>query len=192
MDELTLLLGAILVYNFALVQFLGLCPFMGVSGQLEGAIGMSLATAFVLTLSSSVSYAVYHWALVPLQVEFLRTIAFIITIAALVQLTEMTVRRLSPLLHRILGLFLPLITSNCAVLGVALLNTYRPENDTLLKATLYGFGAAVGFSLVLILMAALRERLLAANVPHPFRGAPLGLISAGLMALTFAGFAGMV
>lgn len=191
MDSIELLFASILVYNFVLVQFLGLCPFMGVSGQLESALGMSLATAFVLTLASAVSHVVYTWLLIPLGIEFLRTIAFIVTIAAVVQLTEMFIRRTSPLLHRTLGVFLPLITSNCAVLGVALLNTYKPENDTLFRSTLYGFGAAVGFSLVLVLMAALRERLIAADAPEVFRGAPLGLISAGIMALAFMGFAGM-
>jgi len=188
-ELLLLLIGAVLVNNFVLVQFLGLCPFMGVSNKLETAMSMSLATAFVLTLASMVSYLVERYLLAPLGLEYLRIIGFILVIAALVQLTEMIVRRASPLLYRVLGVFLPLITSNCAVLGVALLNLAQAH--TLLEAALYGVGAALGFSLVLVLFAAIRERLAAADVPAPFRGPAIGMITAGLMSLAFMGFAGL-
>ncbi|MET4693331.1 electron transport complex protein RnfA [Endozoicomonas sp. NE40] len=192
MSELVLILvSAILVNNFVLVQFLGLCPFMGVSNKLESAMGMSLATTFVLTLASICSYLTYEYLLIPLGLEFLKTISFILVIAVVVQFTEMVVRKVSPLLHRVLGVFLPLITSNCAVLGVALLNSNR-MNSSLVDSATYGFGAAVGFSLVLVLFSAMRERIAAADVPAPFRGAAIGMISAGLMSLAFMGFTGLI
>lgn len=189
-DYILLLVGTILVNNFVLVQFLGLCPFMGVSNKLETAVGMSLATTFVLTLSSVASYVVYAWLLEPLGLTYLKTISFILVIAFMVQFTEMLVRKTSPLLYRVLGIFLPLITTNCAVLGVALLNISR--QNSLVESFLYGFGAAVGFSLVLVLFAALRERLAVADVPMPFQGAAIGMITAGIMALAFMGFSGLV
>lgn len=189
-EYLLLLVGTILVNNFVLVQFLGLCPFMGVSSKLETAVGMSLATTFVLTLSSVASYVVYTWLLEPLGLVYLRTITFILVIAFMVQFTEMLVRKTSPLLYRVLGIFLPLITTNCAVLGVALLNIRR--QNTLVESFLYGFGAAVGFSLVLVLFAAMRERMAVADVPAPFQGAAIGLIAAGIMSLAFMGFSGLV
>lgn len=189
-EYLLLLVGTILVNNFVLVQFLGLCPFMGVSNKLETAVGMSLATTFVLTLSSVASYVVYTWLLEPLGLVYLRTITFILVIAFMVQFTEMLVRKTSPLLYRVLGIFLPLITTNCAVLGVALLNIRRQNN--LLESFLYGFGAAVGFSLVLVLFAAMRERMAVADIPVPFQGAAIGLIAAGIMSLAFMGFSGLV
>src|SRR5690554_125936 len=170
-----ILLSTILVNNFVLVQFLGLCPFMGVSGKLETALGMSMATTFVL----------------PLDLEFLRTISFILVIAVVVQFTEMVVHKTSPLLYRVLGIFLPLITTNCAVLGVALLITNR-EGQTFMTAATYGFGAALGFSMVLVLFAGLRERIAIADVPVPFRGAAIGMITAGLMSLAFMGFTGLI
>lgn len=189
-DYLFLLIGTVLVNNFVLVQFLGLCPFMGVSSRLETAVGMSFATTFVLSLAAAVSYLVYNWILVPLDIEFLQTISFILVIAGVVQFTEILVRKTSPLLYRVLGIFLPLITTNCAVLGVALLNVQRQHSFA--ESLLYGFGAAVGFSLVLILLAALRERINAGDVPQPFRGAAIGMVTAGFMSLAFMGFAGMV
>lgn len=189
-DYSLLLIGAILVNNFVLVQFLGLCPFMGVSNKLETAIGMSSATTFVLTLASIVSWLTYEWLLVPLGLEYLRTISFILVIAVVVQFTEMVVRKTSPLLYKVLGVFLPLITTNCAVLGVALLNINKQHS--FLESAFYGFGAALGFSLVLVLFAAMRERLAVADVPQPFRGAAIGMITAGLMSLAFMGFAGLV
>lgn len=184
-----ILVGTVLANNFVLVRFLGLCPFMGVSGKLEGAIGMSIATLFVLTLSSVSSYLLSTYLLVPLGLEYLSTVGFILVIAAVVQLTETVMRKSSPLLYRILGIFLPLITTNCAVLGVALLNMQQQHD--LLQSAIYGFGAAAGFGLVLIAFAAMRERLAHTDVPVHFRGAPIGLITAGLMALAFMGFTGL-
>ncbi|RCU50408.1 MULTISPECIES: electron transport complex subunit RsxA [Corallincola] len=189
-EYLLLLVGTVLVNNFVLVKFLGLCPFMGVSNKLETAIGMSLATTFVLTLASTCSYLINQYLLVPLSIEYLRTMSFILVIAVVVQFTEMVVRKTSPLLYRLLGIFLPLITTNCAVLGVALLNIN--ENHGFIESIVYGFGAALGFSLVLVLFAAMRERLAAADVPLPFRGASIAMITAGLMALAFMGFSGLV
>jgi len=189
-DYALLLAGTVLVNNFVLVQFLGLCPFMGVSNKLETAMGMSAATTFVLTLASVCSYLTYTWLLVPLELTYLRTISFILVIAVVVQFTEMVVRKSSPLLHRVLGVYLPLITTNCAVLGVALLNINKAH--TFSQSLLYGFGAAVGFSLVLVLFSAMRERLAVADVPLPFQGAAIGMIAAGLASLAFMGFAGLV
>jgi len=185
-----LLVGTVLVNNFVLVQFLGLCPFMGVSNKLETAIGMSAATTFVLTLASACSYLTYTWLLVPLDLTYLRTISFILVIAVVVQFTEMVVRKSSPLLHRVLGVYLPLITTNCAVLGVALLNINKAHSFS--QSLLYGFGAAIGFSLVLVLFSAMWERLAVADVPQPFQGAAIGMIAAGLASLAFMGFAGLV
>ncbi|MEW6352894.1 MAG: electron transport complex subunit RsxA [Pseudomonadota bacterium] len=185
-----ILLSTVLVNNFVLVKFLGLCPFMGVSRKLETSMGMALATTFVLTLSSVCSYLANEYLLLPLGLEYLRTIAFILVIAAVVQFTEMVVHKTSPLLYQVLGIFLPLITTNCAVLGVALLNVQ--ERHGFLQSAVYGFGAALGFSMVLILFAALRERILVADVPVAFRGPAIALITAGLMSLAFMGFAGLI
>ncbi|HHL18602.1 MAG TPA: electron transport complex subunit RsxA [Thiothrix sp.] len=191
MSELLLIIiGTVWVNNIVLSQFLGLCPFMGVSRKLETAISMGLATTFVLTLSSISSYLVNHFILAPLELEYLRTISFILVIAAIVGLTEMMIKKTSPLLHRVLGIYLPLITSNCAVLGVALLNVQEANN--FLQSALYGFGSALGFSLVLVLFASMRERLDVADVPIAFRGNAIALITAGLMALAFMGFSGLV
>jgi H+/Na+-translocating ferredoxin:NAD+ oxidoreductase subunit A len=184
-----ILLATVLVNNFVLVRFLGLCPFMGVSRKFETAVGMALATTFVLTLSSVLSYLVETWLLVPLGATWLRTVTFILVIAVVVQFTEMFVRRVSPLLYQVLGIFLPLITTNCAVLGVALLNVQ--EQHGFVESLFYGFGAAVGFSLVLILFSGLRERMTGADIPAPFQGAAIALITAGIMAMAFMGFAGM-
>jgi len=189
-DILLLLIAAVLVNNFVLTQFLGLCPFMGVSGKLETAIGMSAATTFVLTLSAICSYLVYHYLLIPFNLMFLRTISFILVIAVVVNFTEMVMQKTSPVLYKVLGIFLPLITTNCAVLGVALLNSNRA--NTFIESVFYGFGAAVGFSLVLILFSAMRERLAVGDVPDPFKGPAIAMITAGLMSLAFMGFAGLV
>jgi electron transport complex protein RnfA len=185
-----ILVSTVLVNNFVLVKFLGLCPFMGVSRKLETATGMALATTFVLTLSSVCSYLVNTYLLAPLGLEYLRTITFILVIAAVVQFTEMVIHKTSPLLYQVLGIFLPLITTNCAVLGVALLIVQQESG--FIAAALYGFGAAVGFSMVLIMFAAMRERIAAADVPVAFRGPAIGLVTAGLMSLAFMGFAGLV
>ena len=185
-----ILISTVLVNNFVLVKFLGLCPFMGVSRKLETATGMGLATTFVLTLSSICSYLVNEYMLAPLGLEFLRTIAFILVIAVVVQFTEMVVHKTSPLLYQVLGIFLPLITTNCAVLGVALLNVQ--EENGFLESAVYGFGAAAGFSLVLVLFAAMRERITVADVPAIFRGPAIALVTAGLMSMAFMGFSGLV
>ena len=191
MTELALILvSTVLVNNFVLVKFLGLCPFMGVSRKLETAVGMSLATTFVLTLSSVCSYLANEYLLAPLGLEYLRTITFILVIAVVVQFTEMVVHKTSPLLYQVLGIFLPLITTNCAVLGVALLNVQ--ENHGFLQSAVYGFGAAVGFSLVMVLFAAMRERIAVADVPVAFKGSAIALITAGLMSLAFMGFSGLI
>lgn len=192
MTELVLILvGAILVNNFVLVQFLGLCPFMGVSKRIETAIGLALATTFVLTLTAMCSYLLQQYVLEPLELDYLRTIAFILVIAVVVQFTEMLVNKTSPLLYRVLGIFLPLITTNCIVLGVALLNVNK-AGFGFLESGINGFGAGLGFSLVLVLFAALRERIAIADVPKPFKGAAIGLVTAGLMSLAFMGFSGLI
>jgi len=189
-EYMLILVSTILVNNFVLVQFLGLCPFMGVSNKLETAIGMSLATTFVLTLSSVCSYLAFEYLLSPLGLEYLQTITFILVIAVVVQFTEIVVRKTSPLLYRVLGIFLPLITTNCAVLGVALLNIKKQNG--FVESIMYGFGAAVGFSLVLVLFSAMRERIAVADVPKPLQGSAIGMITAGLMSLAFLGFTGLV
>lgn len=189
-EYLLLLIGTVLVNNFVLVKFLGLCPFMGVSKKLETAIGMGLATTFVMTLASVCSYLMDCFILIPFGIGYLRTLSFILVIAVVVQFTEMVVRKSSPALYRLLGIFLPLITTNCAVLGVALLNTNLAHN--FMQSIVYGFGAAVGFSLVLVLFAALRERIALADIPAPFKGSSIALITAGLMSLAFMGFTGLV
>ena len=188
-DLILILVGTVLVNNFVLVRFLGLCPFMGVSRNLEAAAGMSMATAFVLTLSSAIAYLLHEFLLVPFGLEYLKTLSFILVIAASVQFTEIMVRRLSPLLHQLLGIYIPLIATNCAVLGVALLNVQ--EASGFVQSVFYGFGAAAGFALVLVMFAAVRERLEAADVPAPFRGAAIALMTAGIMSLAFMGFSGM-
>jgi electron transport complex protein RnfA len=163
---------------------------MGVSRKLETATGMGLATTFVLTLSAVASYLVNEYLLAPLGLEYLRTIAFILVIAVVVQFTELVVHKTSPLLYQVLGIFLPLITTNCAVLGVALLNTQAQHG--FIESAVYGFGAAAGFSLVLVLFAAMRERIAVADVPVIFRGPAIALITAGLMSMAFMGFSGLV
>lgn len=190
-EYLLLLVSAILVNNFVLVQFLGLCPFMGTSKKLETAVGLALATTFVLTLSSIFSYATHALILEPFNLTYLNTLSFILLIAVTVQFTEMVLHKTSPVLYRMLGIYLPLITTNCIVLGVALLNI-RQENPSFIKALLTGLGAGLGFALVLVLFAAMRERINVADVPKPFRGSAIALITTGLMSLSFMGFAGLV
>lgn len=189
-DYALILVSTILVNNIVLVKFLGLCPFMGVSRKFETALGMGLATTFVLTLSSLTSYLVNEYLLIPLEIEFLRTISFIFVIAVVVQFTELVVHKTSPMLYQVLGIFLPLITTNCAVLGVALLNVQQQHG--FIESALYGFGAAIGFSAVLIIFAAMRERIAVSDVPAPFQGAAISLITAGLMSMAFMGFTGLV
>lgn len=188
-DIVLILTGTVLVNNFVLTRFLGLCPFMGVSKSLEAAIGMSLATAFVLTLSSATSWLLDRFLLVPFGIEHLRTIGFILVIAASVQFAEILVQRVSPVLNRVLGVYIPLIATNCAVLGVALLNLNAGHG--FVASVFFGFGAAAGFALVLVAFAALRERLEAADVPLAFRGTAIALVTAGIMSMAFMGFVGM-
>jgi electron transport complex protein RnfA len=184
-----IILGAVLVNNVVFVRILGLCPFMGVSKKLATAIGMGAATTFVLTMACGTSYLIDRWLLMPNQLEYLRTLSFIVTIAAIVQLTELVIQKTSPMLHQVLGIYLPLITTNCAVLGVPLLNIGMKHN--LVESLLFGFGGAVGFTLAMILFAGIRERLEGADVPVHFRGTAIAMITAGLMSLAFMGFAGL-
>jgi electron transport complex protein RnfA len=186
---LFILVGAVLVNNVVLVKILGLCPFMGVSKKLETAYGMGAATTFVLTMATGASYIIDHFLLIPFGLEYLRTLSFIVTIAAIVQLTEMVIAKTSPTLQQTLGIYLPLITTNCAVLGVPLLNVANGYN--FVESLLFGAGSAVGFSLVLVLFAGIRERIEGADVPIYFRGAAIAMVTAGLMALAFMGFAGL-
>ncbi len=185
-----LFFGTVLVNNFVLVKFLGLCPFMGVSNKVETAVGMSFATTFVLTLTAALSYIVNTYLLEPLDLHYLQTLSFILVIAVVVQFTEMVMHKTSPTLYRLLGIFLPLITTNCAILGLALLNIN--ENHDFVESIIYGFGAGIGFSLVLVLFSSMRERLAASDVPLPFKGSAIAMITAGLMSLAFMGFTGLI
>lgn len=189
-DLLVILVSAIFVNNFVLARFLGICPFLGVSKKVETALGMGMAVTFVMTVATVVTWFVQYFVLIPFGIEYLQTIAFILVIASLVQLVEMVIQKVSPVLYQSLGIFLPLITTNCAVLGVALLNINK--NNNFVESVLYGFGAAAGFSLVLVLFAAMRERIAVADVPVAFQGAAIGMVTAGLMSLAFLGFTGLV
>ena len=184
-----ILVGTVFVNNIIMAKILGLCPFMGVSKSLETAIGMGAATTFVLTLASGSSYLINQYLLGP-DLAYLRTLSFIVVIAGIVGFTEMFVRKTSPVLFRVLGIYLPLITTNCAVLGIPLLNVQAQHN--FIQSLMFGFGGALGFSMVLILFAGLRERLDGADIPVAFRGTSIAMITAGLMSLAFMGFAGMV
>ena len=188
-DLLLVLLSTAIVNNIVLTKYLGLCSFMGTSTRLDTAIGMALATTFVLTMSNGFVWMAETWLLAPLELSYLRTMTFILVIAAVVQFTEMVVRRISPPLYEALGVYLPLITTNCAVLGVALLTAQGGYG--FLPALLRGFGTSVGFSLVLVIFAGLRERLAVAEVPKVFEGAPIGFVTAGILSLAFMGFAGL-
>lgn len=184
-----ILISTVLVNNIVLVKILGLCPFMGVSKKLEASIGMAAATAFVLTVGSITSWTINHYLLEPNNLVYLRTLSFIVVIAAVVQFTEMVMEKSFPLLYQMLGIYLPLITTNCAVLGIPLLNAQSSHGP--LESGLYGLGGALGFSLVLILFASLRERMEAADVPAPFKGSAIAMVTAALMSLAFMGFAGL-
>ncbi|MBF0610094.1 MAG: electron transport complex subunit RsxA [Magnetococcales bacterium] len=185
-----LIVGAVLVNNFVLTKFLGICPFLGVSKKVETAIGMTYAVIFVMALASLITWLVNRFLLMPLDLAYLQTLSFILIIAALVQFIEMVIKKVSPNLYAALGIYLPLITTNCAVLGVALINVQLEFN--LIKATLYGTAAGAGFGLVLILFAGIRERLAYADVPVYFKGSSISLITSGLLSLAFMGFAGLV
>jgi electron transport complex protein RnfA len=182
-------IAAIFVQNFVLMRFLGLCPYIGVSKKIDSALGMGMAVIFVMTMASTFTWLIQTYLLVPLKIEFLQTIAFILTIASLVQLVEMIIQKTAPALYKALGVFLPLITTNCAVLGVAILNIN--EEYTFIFAILNGLFAGLGFTLVLILMAGIRERLERAELPRTMRGMPIAMIVAGCMALAFLGFSGL-
>ena len=184
-----IIISTVLVNNIVLVKILGLCPFMGVSKKLETSISMSAATAFVLTIGSMTSWAINHYLLEPNDLIYLRTISFIVVIAGVVQFTEMLMEKNFPLLYQLLGIFLPLITTNCAVLGIPLLNAQ--SSQTLIESALFGFGGAIGFSIVLILFASIRERLEGAEIPMPFKGTAIALVTASIMSLAFMGFAGL-
>ena len=187
---LFVVLGAVLVNNVVFVRILGLCPFMGVSKKLETAVGMGAATTFVLTMACGASFIIDRWLLIPNQLEYLRTLSFIVTIAAIVQLTELVIQKTSPLLHQVLGIYLPLITTNCAVLGIPLLNVQAEHN--FMESLFFGMGGALGFTLVLVLFAGIRERLEGADVPGIFKGSAIAMVTAGLMSLAFMGFSGLV
>ncbi len=188
-NYLLLMISAALVNNVVLTRILGLCPFMGVSKKLDTSVGMGLATLFVLTLASGCSFLIEHYLLAPNGLSYLRTLAFIVVIAGIVQVTEAVIQKTSPLLHRVLGIYLPLITTNCAVLGVPLLAVGNQYG--LIESLLFGAASAAGFTLAMVLFAGIRERLDGANVPQPFRGVPIALITAGIMSLAFMGFAGL-
>lgn len=185
----TLAVFAIFVNNFVLMKFLGLCPYIGVSKKIDSAVGMGMAVIFVMTMASTFTWLIQQYLLIPYKLEYLQTIAFILTIASLVQLVEMVIQKTAPSLYKSLGVFLPLITTNCAVLGVSILNIQ--ENYNFLGAILNGLFSGLGFTLVLVLMAGLRERLEKAEVPEPMKGMPIAFVVAGCMALAFLGFSGL-
>ena len=185
---LLILVGTVLVNNIVLVKILGLCPFMGVSKKLEASIGMAAATTFVLTVGAGASYLISEY-LLGTELFYLRTLSFIVVIAGIVQFTEMVIEKTSPVLYQVLGIYLPLITSNCAVLGIPLLNVQADHN--FVESLLFGLGGSLGFSMVLILFASMRERMEAADVPVLFRGSAIAFVTAGLMSLAFMGFAGL-
>ena len=188
-NYLLILFGTVFVNNIVMVKILGLCPFMGVSKKLEAAVGMGAATTFVLTLASGASYLISHYLLGP-ELSYLTTLSFIVVIAAIVQFTEMVIRKSSPLLYQVLGIYLPLITTNCAVLGIPLLNMQAKHN--FMESLFFGLGGALGFTLVLVLFAGIRERLEGADVPAIFRGSAIAMVTAGLMSLAFMGFSGLI
>ena len=185
---LTILIGSIFVNNFAMSRFYGICPFLGVSKKLETAFGMGMAVTFVMAVASLVAYLVNAFLLIPLGLEYLQTIAFILVIAVLVQIVEMAIKKMSPGLYQALGVYLPLITTNCAVLGVAILNIDNGYN--FISSIVYGFSAAVGFTLAIVLFAGVRERTIFSKPPKCMEGFPIALVSAGLIALAFMGFSG--
>ncbi|MEW5903440.1 MAG: electron transport complex subunit RsxA [Pseudomonadota bacterium] len=188
-EYLLILVGTVFVNNIVMVKILGLCPFMGVSKKLETSLSMGAATTFVLTIASGLSYLVSHYLLGP-DLAYLTTLAFIVVIAATVQFTEMAIKKTSPVLYQALGIYLPLITTNCAVLGIPLLNV-QAKHD-FIESLLFGFGGAVGFTLVMVLFAGIRERMEGADVPVVFRGTAIAMVTAGLMSLAFMGFSGLV
>jgi len=188
-EYLLILVGAVFVNNIVMVKILGLCPFMGVSKKLETAIGMGAATTFVLTLASGASYLINEYLLGP-ELSYLTTLSFIVVIAGIVQFTEMVIQKTSPVLHQVLGIYLPLITTNCAVLGIPLLNVQAKHN--FMESVFFGMGGALGFTLVMVLFAGMRERMEGADVPPIFKGSAIAMVTAGLMSLSFMGFSGLI
>ena len=188
-EYLLILLSAVFVNNIVMVKILGLCPFMGVSKKLEAAIGMGAATTFVLTLASGSSYLINHYLLGP-ELSYLTTLSFIVVIAGIVQFTEMVVQKTSPVLYQVLGIYLPLITTNCAVLGIPLLNVQAKHN--FMESIFFGMGGALGFTMVMVLFAGMRERMEGADVPAIFKGSSIAMVTAGLMSLSFMGFSGLI
>ncbi|MBC3797662.1 electron transport complex subunit RsxA [Acetobacterium tundrae] len=189
MSLIFILISSIFVNNFVLSRFLGICPFLGVSKKVETALGMGAAVTFVMALASAITYVVQYAILEPLNLGYLQTIAFILVVAALVQFVEMIIKKMTPSLYQALGVFLPLITTNCAVLGVAFLNIQYEYN--FIETIVNGIGAALGFTLAIVLFAGVRERLESSEIPMAFEGFPIALLSAGLMAIAFLGFSGM-
>jgi electron transport complex protein RnfA len=189
-ELLLILVGAVFVNNFVLARFLGICPFLGVSKKVETALGMGMAVIFVMTVASVVTWFIQYFVLIPFGIEYLQTIAFILVIASLVQMVEMIVQKASPVLYQSLGIYLPLITTNCAVLGVAVLNIQK--GYSFLETVIFALGASIGFTLAMVLFAGLRERLDLCPVPRSFRGTAIALVTAGLLSLAFMGFAGLV
>lgn len=189
-ELISIFISAVLINNFVLYYFLGICPFLGVSGKIESAFGMGVAVIFVMTLANALSWLIYHFILVKLGVVFLQYLVFILVIASLVQIVEMVVRKFSPPLYQALGIFLPLITVNCAILGSALLMITK--NYNFLESVVYGFAGGLGFTLIIMVMAGIREELEYADVPPVFRGAAITLIITGLLALIFMGFSGLI
>jgi len=190
MNYLLFIFAGVFVNNYVLSQFLGICPFLGVSKKVDTAVGMGVAVIFVMTLASAVTYLVYNLILVPLGIDYLYNIAFIVVIASLVQLIEMFLKKSSPALYQALGVFLPLITTNCAVLGVAVLN--MQNNYNFILSVLNGFGGGAGFTLAIVLFAGIRERIEFNDTPKAFDGFPLALVTAGLMSISFLGFSGLI
>lgn len=190
MELLTLFIAAILVKNYVLYYFLGICPFLGVSKKIDSAFSMGMAVTFVMTITAVVSWMINHWILIPYKLDFLQIVAFILVIASLVQLVEMFIRKISPPLYQALGIYLPLITTNCAIMGLALLAALKEYS--FIQTVVYGVGSGIGFTLAIVLMAGIREQLDLADVPKPLKGAGIALIVAGIMALAFTGFSGMI
>jgi electron transport complex protein RnfA len=188
-EYLLILVGTVFVNNIVMTKILGLCPFMGVSRKLEASIGMGAATTFVLTLASGASYLINEYLLGP-ELSYLTTLSFIVVIAGIVQFTEMVVQKTSPVLHQVLGIYLPLITTNCAVLGIPLLNVQA--NHNFMESLFFGMGGAIGFTLVMVLFAGMRERMEGADVPGIFKGSAIAMVTAGLMSLAFMGFSGLI
>jgi len=192
MEYLIIIISAVFVNNFVLSQILGICPFLGVSKKIDTSIGMGIAVTFVMGIASVFTYALNAYVLVPLNLEYIQTIAFILVIAVLVQIVEIVIKRFSSTLYNALGVYLPLITTNCAVLGVALINVTPALNYNLISAFVNGVFSGVGFTLALILMAGIREKMVTSNVPRAFRGFPIALITAGIMSMAFLAFSGIV